>query len=120
MSERDSRGRFGAGNKASPGRPRRRTENEYIEATVKRVPLARWRKIVDKAVTDAEAGDRHARRFIADYLLGKPPQVLELRPDEVALIVDAAEALEAHGYNLRDILTRAIERVEQLDAEQKA
>ena len=70
MDDRDNKGRFAPGNKASPGRPRRRTENEYIDVTVKRVSLAKWQRIVDRAVTDAEAGDRYARRFLADYLLG--------------------------------------------------
>lgn len=94
MAERDKKGRFVKGHSGGPGRPRRHTEAEYIEATVGQVSLAKWQKVVNKALDDAMAGDRHARQFLADYLLGKPPQILELRGADAILLAQLLELCE--------------------------
>ncbi len=73
MSDRGSDGRFTKGNRASPGRPRREVEQEYRNATLGKVPLTRWRKIVARAVDDAEVGDAKARSWLTDILGLRPP-----------------------------------------------
>ncbi len=39
--------------------------------TIDAVPLDLWRQIVESTVTAAGQGDRHAREFLASYLLGR-------------------------------------------------
>ena len=41
------------------------------------VTPARWEAIVLSAVEQAEAGDRHARKWLGDYLMGPPVQRVE-------------------------------------------
>ena len=55
--ERDQQGRFAPGNAGGPGRPRRRTEADYLAALSDQVPLDAWSQIVGRAVGDAIAGD---------------------------------------------------------------
>ena len=69
---RDAAGRFAAGNAGGPGRPRRAIETDYLAALSDAVPMDRWRKIVERAVTDAEQGDVKAREWLGSYLAGKP------------------------------------------------
>ncbi|HUY34349.1 MAG TPA: hypothetical protein VMV69_16505 [Pirellulales bacterium] len=70
----DKAGRFAPGNPGGPGRPRREVEAEYLAATMANVTAEAWGRIVAKAVVDAEAGDRHAREWLARMLgLGLVP-----------------------------------------------
>jgi len=64
-------GLFATGNAGGPGRPRRETERDYLRVTIDAVPLDLWRQIVESTVTAAGQGDRHAREFLASYLLGR-------------------------------------------------
>ena len=68
---RTGAGKFAAGNPGGPGRPRRETERDYLRVTIDAVPLDLWRQIVESTVTAAGQGDRHAREFLASYLLGR-------------------------------------------------
>src|SRR5262245_51278722 len=72
LEQRDDRGRFAPGNSGGPGRPRRAIERDYLAALADAVPIDRWRGIVDRAVEDASQGDAKARRWISEYLTGKP------------------------------------------------
>ena len=72
---RDNRGRFVKGAwPGGPGRPRRETEREYLDALIGACPPDRWQRIVERAITDAEQGDAKARDFLAGYLVGKARQ----------------------------------------------
>jgi hypothetical protein len=71
-TRRDTNGRFAAGNCGGPGRPRRAVEANYLSALSEAVSVKTWKRIVQKAVKEALAGDRHAREWLGDYLLGKP------------------------------------------------
>src|SRR5690348_13702790 len=73
MSEsHDAKGRFKKGHKGGPGRPRRVVEQDYVVALSEAVPLDRWRKIIERAITDAESGDARAREWVGNYMMGKP------------------------------------------------
>jgi hypothetical protein len=71
-SSRDKKGKFQKGNPGGPGRPARVVEQDYIVALSEAVPLDRWRKIIERAIADAEQGDPKAREWISNYLMGRP------------------------------------------------
>jgi hypothetical protein len=105
-ADRDDKGRFAAGNPGGPGRPRRAVEQEYLAALADAVPLRRWKKIVARAVADAEAGDPKARRFIADMLIGKQPASLTtLAATELAGTLDEEIRVQAAALR-RSVETR--------------
>ncbi|MGH7641958.1 MAG: hypothetical protein ACRENX_02910 [Candidatus Dormibacteria bacterium] len=68
-SGRTSNGRFKPGCTPGPGRPRRATESLYLATLADACPIANWRRIAERAVRDAEAGDAKAREWLARYLL---------------------------------------------------
>ena len=82
MSEHhDASGKFKKGNKASAGiskgktgRPKKSREQRYHEILLRACTYSDWRKIVKKAVEQAVAGDKDARKWLAEYSIGKPPQ----------------------------------------------
>ena len=54
------------------GRPKRKTEQAYLNAMIGGVTMAAWKRIVIRAVEDAENGDAKARQWLTDNLIGKP------------------------------------------------
>jgi hypothetical protein len=70
--------------KGGPGRPRRATEASYLAVLRECVPLAKWRKIIRRAVADALDGDHKAREWLAAYLLGKPAEASAILADAEA------------------------------------
>jgi hypothetical protein len=73
-------GGFEKGRSGNPeGRPRKEREERLYEITVSTVPIKRWKKIVLKAVDQAERGDATARKWLSDQLLGVPTQNIEHR-----------------------------------------
>ena len=78
--KRDENGRWAKG--TSPpnpgGRPRRERADTYYNILITTLTNARWEAIVEKAVQQAEKGDRYARKFLADYSIGSPEQRLAL------------------------------------------
>lgn len=75
MSEhRDNRGRFKAGNKAAVGHGPRQGPRSYLAILAKTVSQSDWKEICEKAVEQAKGGNRYAREWLADRLLGKAPQ----------------------------------------------
>ena len=86
--ERESDGRWKKGC-ASPnpgGRTRRDQADAYWNILISTLTNEAWRAIVAKAVEQARAGDRHARKFLADYGIGTPEQRLALSSAEGAEI----------------------------------
>lgn len=74
---RDSAGRFVAGNPGGPGRQPRATEIARLAIVNEVAGLKEWRQIVERAVKDAIHGRdgktrEYGRRFIAEYLIGRP------------------------------------------------
>jgi len=56
------------------GRPRREVEERYLRVFRRAVKVGDWRDILDKAVELAKEGDKDARKFLAEYLVGKPTE----------------------------------------------
>ena len=78
MAARKTDGTFAKGHTGNPnGRPKRSTEEKYLTALSRRVPLKEWAKIIDVAIARAKAGDGQARQWLSDYLMGKPVQRTE-------------------------------------------
>lgn len=83
MSERQSNGQFGKGNKVAAGnkgggRSARPKEEQYLAIMLKTCTPDDWEKIVISAVTHAKAGDSRAREWLSNYILGKPIERHEL------------------------------------------
>ena len=109
--DRDHMGRFAAGNSGGPGRPKRQAEEDYLQTLSERVPLALWAEIVDKAASDAAAGDAKARDWLSKYLMPQPgagessmgqPLVIEFSEatrDQLGL-VDPAEEDDSVGCEI--------------------
>ena len=80
-------GRFKAGWRGGPGRPSRVKEEARLAIASEIVTDTEWRKVVQKALDDATMGEDGAtrdrgRRFLADYLLGRPINRVALANDE--------------------------------------
>jgi len=81
-TDRDSSGRFLPGNRSSPGRPRRQVEVDYLANLADVVPSDTWRKITERAVQDALAGEYKARDWLSKYLLGESSRLEQLAKEE--------------------------------------
>ena len=81
---------FEKGQSGNPkGRPRKAVEEKYLKKISSSVTLTEWREIVKKAVQQAQKGDARARQWLADYLVGKPVQGVEL--DQIGEILFRVE-----------------------------
>jgi hypothetical protein len=79
---RDENGRFVKGETGNPkGRPPRAREERYYEIMMTTCSYADWQKIVEKAVIDAKRGDKEARKWLSDYLVGTAEQRLDITSD---------------------------------------
>ena len=85
MANQDASGKFIKGNKASPGRKPRAVEEKYLEILVKSVPQKKWRAIIAKVTVLAERGERWAVEFLADRIIGKPKQSVDVTTDGESL-----------------------------------
>lgn len=82
-TDRDERGRFVPGNRASLGRGRPSVEvstriRTALELAVSNGSLEKWASEVKKRV---EKGDLDAAGFVFDRILGKPVQMVDLAAD---------------------------------------
>lgn len=50
---------------------------DYLKSMAQCVSLDDWREVVQRALKDAMDGDRYARKWLGDYLVGKPIQRTE-------------------------------------------
>ena len=98
--DRDHMGQFAAGNSGGPGRPKRQAGEDYLQTLSERVPLALWAEIVDKAASDAAAGDAKARDWLSKYLMPQPgaDEGGGLRP----LVVEFVEAIPGERELVED------------------
>ena len=91
MKDRNKQGKFVKGSKGGPGRPPRKTEAVYLQATVNVCPVSSWKKIVLQAVKDAEKGDSQARLFLAKYLIGEP---VNPEPERTQIVVSVLNRVD--------------------------
>lgn len=103
MPERDERGRFVKGNRASPGRPKRNTETRYLEIMMAEVTPEYWAGITRRAIADALKGLPEARRWLSDYVIGKPPTTLNINAADANLLGDVLKALEQRGVSASEL-----------------
>jgi hypothetical protein len=73
MANPTGKGGFKKGNPGGPGRPRRTTEQGYLDATVAVVSVEDWQKVVTKALAQAKTGDAKAREWLSKMLVGSDP-----------------------------------------------
>ena len=100
MADRDENGKFTTGNKAARngGRPKKKREERFMQITQSACTLADWRKIVQKAVEQAKRGNPQARKWLADYLLGPPPQRIEHSAPEGIAVTHHFETALKRAY----------------------
>lgn len=76
---RNGSGQFAPGTAGGPGRPSRAVEEYYLGLIASGCSEADFLAIVRKAVKQAKKGDPAARKWIADYLVGKPIEKHEIK-----------------------------------------
>ena len=99
MAERDPHtGRFLPGNQAAKGhgRPSRPVELEILETFNATVSKSDWIDIIKVAVKLAKRGDYRAREWLADRVIGKPLQQIDIHaiaeaPDDVINVTEMIE-----------------------------
>lgn len=112
-TERKTDGTFKDGHKGIGGRPSKARELAYLAVAQEVCALNDWRAIVTRAKIDAIAGEDGAtrergRRFLADYLIGRPKQV-------VAVEHDGESVYEQYADLSDDELAELIAQAEQSD-----
>ena len=72
----------------------------HLQTLSERVPLALWAEIVDRAASDAAAGDAKARDWLSKYLMPQPgaDEGGGLRP----LVVEFVEAIPGERELVED------------------
>lgn len=106
MAERNEKGQFASGNGGGPGRPKRSSEAEYLDALIEVTPIAAWKRIGRKAVQQAERGDAQARRWLSEYLLGKPQERMDLTSGGESIV----RAQDLTDDELAAIVARSVKR----------
>ena len=111
MAGRDQKGRFAAGNRISPGRPRRAVESAYLNTLVGQIPMPQWSEVVSRALKDALAGDHQARAWLTSYLIGKPPQLLELQGQEVTELAELLARFKELGVSPIEVFKAMVQEL---------
>lgn len=102
MPERNDKGRFVNGNGGGPGRPKRATEEKFLDALIGSVTMKDWKEIVAAHIRRAKRGDPFSTKWLSDYVIGPPAQKLSLSgPDDgpipVSLVNYRASIAETEG-----------------------
>lgn len=71
-------GKFLPGGSGGPGRPPKEREIRYYQILMTTVSFEDWKEIVEKARDQAKRGDFSARKWLSEYLVGKPDENLNL------------------------------------------
>jgi len=74
---RKTNGQFGKGNqfgRGNGGRPPKKREERYTQILMTSCTFSDWKDIVQRAVDQAKGGDKDARKWLSDYLVGSPVQ----------------------------------------------
>ena len=75
-------------------------EGTYLEILQRAVTPADWLDVADKALSQAKRGDHNARKWLSDYLLGPPPQDINLNHSGQMSIPGLAELIaKVYGHS---------------------
>ena len=96
---RKSNGQFAKGNSGGPGRPTRSVESDYLAVLGDAVTPDRWRKIVERAISDAETGNYRAREWLGRYLIGEKTTVDILEKPLSTTAITSDSAAKREGTN---------------------
>ena len=117
----DSNGKFARGCRGGPGRkpkpPHKRVQ--YLSIIMETCTPDKWREVCQKALQAALEGDEHARNWLANYLIGRPTQTVNVQsPDGGPLILNAIfpvllKVIEKHP-DVRDDMVGALEQLRML------
>ena len=88
------------------GRKPRQVEEKYLKKLQTVVKLKDWVEIILKAIEQAKEGDEKARRWISDYMLGKPAQSLDITSD--------GEPLSNQSVNLNELSNDDLNRLAEI------
>lgn len=119
MTDRDEKGRFTPGRQAAPGpgRPSRASERAYLEAMISVVSLDDWKAITRRAVSEAKKGNGYARQWLSEYLIGKPPTIIDLRAADAKLLAELLKRFEAHGMTPSEAFEAMMQEFAVLESE---
>lgn len=115
MSDRNEKGQFVKGNKASPGRPKKATEAEYLEAMGRGVPIEVFEDASRKMGKLAAGGDVQAYNAIKSHLAGLPVQKLQLSSTDANLLAQVLELLKSRGLSASDVFGAMIAQLAASD-----
>jgi hypothetical protein len=93
---RGERGRFAPGNRFAKGNPHARRVAALRKAFLDAATEDRMRRLADKLLKMAEAGDVTAARLALEYTLGKPAPAADidrLGLDEVSMLLEAPKVM---------------------------
>ena len=98
--ERQTNGTFAPGHAGGSGRPKRSTEENYLQVLSEQVTLKDWTEVVQRALDDAKNGDNRARDWLGKYLMGdKPAVAMLLKPEStIDAVAVAAELRKDRDY----------------------
>ena len=99
MPNRNEKGRFVIGNKAGKGRP----PKEYAATFASVITPEIWEGIIRRAAADALKGEHDARAWLADRLIGRVPNILELRSADAVLLAELLKRFEAVGMSAGEV-----------------
>ncbi len=105
--KRNENGRFAAGNSGGPGRPKAKTEEQYLLKLYDVVAIHDWQDVVNKALVQAKTGDHRARQWLANYLIGRPKERGELK-----LVTEEFVDLSSLTNEETTQLSRLLEKIE--------
>jgi len=81
--------------------------HRYLKSLQNTVSEEEWVQISRKAVEQAKEGDRYARKWLSDYLLGPPPTEKDVQPPMVDARSVTLDASKLTGDQLRSAIELA-------------
>ena len=107
-SGRDASGKFTEGNKHGTGRLPRAVEQDYLSVFSDVMSLDDWRRVVIRAVEDAQKGDAKARDWVSRYALGSTPKTLTDLAIRDTLGVTSGAEIEALAFRAKQPLLEQV------------
>jgi hypothetical protein len=114
---KDNLGRFAKGNTFSAVYRNVSPLAKYRNAFQESISNGDWKKIILKAVEQAIDGDKEARRFVAEYLVGRPKETIDLNitqidPVEIYRKIDLIFNSFTDDENTEKVITASVKEPE--------